>query len=308
MMSTGAGWNWTLLRAGGFMLDGGAMFGVIPMPLWTRLVKPDDRNRIPVQTNCLLLERGGHIAVIEVGNGDKFGPKERDIYGMEDRSILDALHEADCPPEDVRSVIISHLHFDHAGGLTRKPRAGEGGGPQLTFPNAEIIVQRREWEDAIANRSTMSKTYLRDHLTEGVRDRLKLLDGPAAPDPVLEAEEVRGEVFPGVEVLPGVEVVRIPGHTWGQQGVRFRAADGSVVVFVPDVMPTVHHASAAANMAYDVEPWVSMRMRMRLLSEARARGWTLALDHEAGEAVVRVEVDPSKPGVYSLQPAHVGDR
>lgn len=308
MAETVEGWNWTLLRAGAFKLDGGAMFGVIPKPLWTRMVEPDDRNRIPVQSNCLLLERRGHIALIEVGNGDKFGAKERDIYGMEDRSVLDALHEADCLPEDVRSVLVTHLHFDHAGGLTRRPRAGEGEGPQLTFPSAEVIVQRREWEDAIANRSTMSRTYLREHLGENVRERLRLIDGPAAPDPLLEAEAVGGALFPGVEVLPGVEVVRMPGHTWGQQGVRFRAADGSTVVYVPDVMPTVHHASAAANMAYDVEPWVSMRMRMRLLRAAAAEGWTLALDHEPGGAVVRVEEDPSKPGAYLLRSAGVSDR
>lgn len=308
MTSTDLGWNWTLLRAGGFMLDGGAMFGVIPKPLWTRMVQPDDRNRIPVQSNCLLLERDGHLAIIEVGNGDKFGAKERDIYGMEDRSVLDALHEADCPPEDIRTAIVTHLHFDHAGGLTRKPRGGEGEGPSLTFPNAEIISQRREWEDAIANRSTMSKTYLREHLTPAVKERVRLIDGPSPPDPMLEASDVGGELFPGVEVLPGVEVVRMPGHTWGQQAVRFRAADGSMVVYVPDVMPTVHHASAAANMAYDVEPWVSMRMRMRLLSEAATRGWLLALDHEPGEPVVRVTADPSKPGAYSLEVAGASDR
>ncbi len=290
------------------MLDGGAMFGVIPKPLWTRMVTPDERNRIPVQTNCLLLERGGEIVVVEVGNGDKFGVKERDIYGMEDRSILDALHEAGCRPEDVGTVIVTHLHFDHAGGLTRKARSGEGDSPQLTFPNARIVTQRREWEDAIANRSTMSKTYLREHLTEEVRERLTLVEGTAPPDPLLEVEDVRGEVFPGTEVLPGLEVARMPGHTWGQQAVRFRDAEGGTVVFVPDVMPTAHHASAAANMAYDVEPWVSMRMRMRLLHEASAQGWTLALDHEAGDAVFRVERDPSKPGAYSLRSVGKSDR
>lgn len=308
MTKTVEGWRWRVLRAGGFMLDGGAMFGVIPKPLWTRMVTPDERNRIPVQTNCLLLERDGKIVVVEVGNGDKFGAKERDIYGMEDRSILDALHEADCRPADVDMVIVTHLHFDHAGGLTRKPRSGEGDAPQLTFPNARIVTQRREWEDAIANRSTMSKTYLREHLTEEVRERLLQVEGVTPPDPVSEIGDVGGELFPGTEVAPGIEVVRMPGHTWGQQAVRFRSADGGTVVFVPDVMPTANHASAAANMAYDVEPWVSMRMRMRLLHEASEKGWVLALDHEPGEAVVRVEADGTKPGAYSLRSAGVTDR
>lgn len=298
-------WSWRLLRCGLFWLDGGGMFGVVPKPLWSKLVTPDDRNRIPVQTNALLLEREGKLVVIEVGNGDKFGPKERDIYSMEDRCVASALREAGARPEDVSTVLVSHLHFDHAGGLTRKPRPGEPDRPALTFPNAEVVSQRQEWQDAIANRSTMSRTYLPDHLTPEVRERLRLID---SADPVVAtAARTRregapdGAGFVSTEVLPGIEVFRVPGHTWGQQAIRFTDTRGRVIVFTPDVLPTAAHAGAAFNMGYDVEPYVSMRVRMAFLEAARREKWLLALDHEPGEAVRSVEAG-EKAGQYRLLP------
>jgi len=274
-------WTITLLRAGEFRLDAGCMFGMIPRVVWTRWLDPDEHNRMPLQQNCLLLESEERRVVVEVGIGDKFGEKERSMYAMEDRAIHDALAEIDCDPADVNAVIVTHLHFDHAGGLTR---LGDGGRPVLTFPNAEIIVQRQEWEDAIANKSTMNKTYLREHLTDEVAERVRLVDG----------EE---------EVLPDIGVLPMPGHTWGQQGVRIRDANGRVVVFVPDVMPTRHHARPTSNLAYDVEPYTSMLSRTKLLERAADEDWTLVLDHEPGEPAFTVELNPDKPGTFLLKKA-----
>ncbi len=288
------------------------MFGIVPKVLWAKAMPPDDRNRIRLQSNSLLLERDGRIVVVEVGNGDKFGQKERDIYAMEDRSILDALHEADCRPEDVDTVIVTHLHFDHAGGLTRLPREGEPERPILAFPNARIVVQHQEWDDALSNRSTMTRTYLRDHLTSEVAERLELADSKApiawggegkAPD---AAPAGTGTFFDYVEVLPGVDVFRVPGHTWGQQAVRVRGADGQTIVFTPDVMPTVHHASGPYSMAYDVEPYVSGLMRAKYLEAAAAEGWTLAIDHEPDTPLVRVEPNLDRPGSWMLTPVEGG--
>lgn len=303
------GWNWRLMRCGAFRLDGGAMFGLLPKPVWTRLVEPDDRNRIPLQTNSLLLERDGQVVVVEVGIGDKTPDKLRDIYALERRSILDALHEADCDPKDVSHAIITHLHFDHAGGLTRLPRAGERSDPRnppLTFPNARVVTQRLEWDDAKANRSTMHATYLPEHLTPEVAERVALLDGQ---DPPRDDRGPGGlppahRWFRFVEVLPGIEVFRVPGHTWGQQAVKIAGADGRTLVFVPDVMPTAWHASPTANMAYDMEPYVSMLQRTALLDLAARERWLLCLDHDPGEhPVFEVEADPEKPGRHRLTPA-----
>mgnify|MGYP001176426081 CR=1 FL=1 len=306
--SASQGWNWRLLRCGAFKLDGGSMFGIVPRALWAKASPPDDKNRIRLDTNALLLERDGKVALVEVGNGDKFGPKERDIYAMEDRSVLDALHEADCRPEDISLVVVTHLHFDHAGGLTRLPRAGEPDRPALTFPNARVVCQAREWDDAIANRSTMTRTYLREHLTEQVSEHLNLVNSkvpleavpPGSPPRAVDAD--LDQFFDFHEVLPGIEVFRVPGHTWGQQAVRVTGAKGETVVFTPDVMPTVHHAGAPYNMGYDVEPFVSGLMRRHFLDAAAGQGWILAIDHEPDTPTVRVEADSGKPGVWRLTP------
>lgn len=280
--SSGDGWSWRLLRAGAFRLDGGAMFGIIPKPLWVRLVEPDEHNRIPLEQNCLLLERDGKLVLIECGIGDKFPKKLRDIYAQDDRTVVDALREIDCDPKDIDAVIVTHLHFDHAGGLTRW--GADGRTPELNFPNAEVVTQRLEWEDALANKSTMHRTYLREHL-DPIRERVRLIEGEA-------------------EILPGVRSIPVPGHTWGQQAVAFEDAAGGTVCYPGDVMPTANHVGAAFNLAYDVEPYTNMGSKAALLERANQGGWTLALDHEPDHPCFRVQPSEDKPGQFALEPAH----
>jgi len=270
------------------------MFGIIPRPVWLKWFPAegpnavDENHRIPLQTNCLLLESEGasnkQLVVIEVGIGDKFPAKERALYRQQDRAVHDALHEINCNPADISHVICTHLHFDHAGGLTKRasPTAGPEDAPTLVFPNARVISQKREWDDAIANRSTMHKTYLRNHLTPDIAERVVLVEGER-------------------EVLPGVTVWPIPGHTWGQQGVRFTDTRGRTVVFVPDVMPTLLHARPTTNMAYDMESFTSMQQRAALLERAAKEMWTLVLDHEHGHPVFTAVSDPK--GGHTLEKA-----
>jgi glyoxylase-like metal-dependent hydrolase (beta-lactamase superfamily II) len=296
-------WSWQLLRAGSFRLDGGGMFGVVPKPLWSKMVEPDDRNRIPLQTNCLLLrshETGRpRTVLIETGFGDKWSDKDRDIFAIERRSIVDALREANTSPEEIDLVIVSHLHFDHAAGLTRfqqsdRSEFGGAGVPSAifpTFPNARIVVQRREWEDALANRSTMTRTYLRDHL-DPIADRVIHTDGETEIDDRLDG------VPAGVS---GIHVWPVPGHTWGQQAIRFHDGSG-VVAFVGDVIPTANHVGLAFSIGYDMEPYTNMLTKKALLERAEREGWRLALDHEPGDAVVRVKKHSEKPGQFVLEP------
>lgn len=312
----------TLLRAGEFRLDGGSMFGLIPRPVWSRMVTPDERGRITVQHNCVLLERvdevpaeraakfaagAPKVALIETGSGDKLDEKSRDIFAMGTRWIGDALHEAGCDAAEVGMVTATHLHFDHAGGFTRLARAGEkadwtGGascfsgsrgehGVKLTFPNAKIVVQAREWADALANKSVMTRTYFGDHL-EPVRERLVTIDSPRpyATGHVPEKHELpRLSVEQrATEIIPGVHAFLVPGHTWGQQAFMFTDAKGRTVVFTPDVMPTAWHNGLAYSLGYDVEPYTSMISRQWFLNEAADRGWVIVLDHEPGNPVRRV--------------------
>lgn len=276
-------WRCTVLRAGSFRLDGGGMFGVVPKALWSRMTDTAEDNTIPLQCNCLLLEDGDRRVLVETGNGEKWSDKERAIYHLERRTVVDALAERDLDPGDIDEVVLTHLHFDHAGGLTRW--APDGVTPMPTFPNARIHVQEREWRDADANRAVMTRTYLRSHL-DPVADAMELLDGEQT-------------------VTDGIRVMPVPGHTWGQQAVIIESTDGTLC-FPGDVMPTVNHAGDAFNMGYDIEPYTNMLTKRSLLERAAGEGWTIVLDHEPGEPAVRVHADADRPGRYRLEPVTLG--
>jgi glyoxylase-like metal-dependent hydrolase (beta-lactamase superfamily II) len=283
--------HWRILRAGSFRLDGGSMFGVVPRVLWSKLVAPDEKNRIPLQTNCVLIERKGlggqgtegqreqwgpglkrsHYILIETGYGEKWSDKERDIFALEKRSVVDALREVNVAPEQVDLVIVTHLHFDHAAGLTRYSQNSEAGVPPVivpTFPNAKIVVQRTEWEDALSNKSTMTRTYLRSHL-DPVSRQIELVDGEATIVPEI-----------GLRVMPMI------GHTWGQQAVLWEDEAGTLC-FPGDVIPTINHAGLAYSLGYDMLPYENMLNKKALLERALGENWRLVLDHEPGDPVVR---------------------
>jgi glyoxylase-like metal-dependent hydrolase (beta-lactamase superfamily II) len=298
-------YRWQLLRAGPLLLDGGGMFGIIPKVLWNRTVSCDDKNRITLSHNCLLLapESGSpdHV-IIESGSGDKFDEKNRSIFGLSERNVEAAIVEAGIGCDQITHAIVTHLHFDHAGGLTRMTRAGEASDwtsrddmpVKLTFPNARVIAQRREWEDATTNAAVMTRTYFREHL-DPIRNRISLIDSPP-PFPAgrvpmrdeLPSSSARARM---TEVVPGISVFLVPGHTWGQQAILFTDERDRTIVFTPDVMPTVNHVGAAYNLAYDVEPYTSMISRRWFLHAAAEHDWLLVLDHEPGNPCVRVRSD-----------------
>ena len=153
----------TVLDGGHLWLDGGAMFGIIPKPLWAKRVEVDDANRIPLAMTCCLVDTGDRRVLIESGAGgsSKYDPKERDIFKLSRHSIVDSLAAAGAERESIDIVILTHLHFDHAGGGTMPD--GKGGFAP-TFPNAKYVVQRGEWEDAVEGHCVMTGTYRRENL------------------------------------------------------------------------------------------------------------------------------------------------
>jgi len=246
------------------------MFGVVPKAVWTRLVSPDQDNCIPLQTNCLLLEMHGSRILVETGNGSKWSQKERDIFGLEDRTIEVALGEAGVSPDQIDLVILTHLHFDHAGGLTRQTPDGQ---LVSTFPCAEIVVQEQEWNDAMANRSTMSATYLRTHL-----------------DPIADqVRRIKGETT----IIDGIRAIPTPGHTWGHQSILIDEVNGPLC-FTGDLLPTANHVGRSWSMGYDMLPYETLLTKERVLRQAADEGWRLALDHEPGDAVMTVDHDARK--------------
>jgi glyoxylase-like metal-dependent hydrolase (beta-lactamase superfamily II) len=277
----------TPLSTGAFRLDGGGMFGLIPKSMWSQWTTPDADNRIALTTRSLLVEtaRDG-LVLVEAGYGDKWTDKERAMYALERRTAVDALGEVGVTPTDIAHVVVTHLHFDHAGGLTR---VGDGG-LEPVFPRARIHVQRTEWLDALANKSTMTRTYLRTHL-EPIAAQVELHDGERKP-------------------LAGFTLLPTAGHTWGHQSVLVEGAStaggAAPHLFAGDACPTVHHAHPAASLGYDMMAYEAMCTKLALLDRAEREGWTIALDHDAEHALVKVVRAAAREGGDRLSLVPVG--
>ncbi|HEX8241927.1 MAG TPA: MBL fold metallo-hydrolase [Longimicrobium sp.] len=254
------------LEAGLQRLDGGAMFGVVPKPLWEKRIPADARNRIPLALRCLLVETPDALVLIETGLGNKENEKFTDIYGVENASsdprhpdrLQEAIAAAGFSASDVSVVVDTHLHFDHAGGNTY--RDGEGQ-VRLSFPNAAYHVQRGEWEWAHRANERTSASYL-----------------PHNFDPVMEAGRL--ELLEGDgEIIPGVQVYRTPGHCPHHQSVLV-ASEGQVACFLADVVPTMAHLPLPWIMGYDVEPLVTLESKRALLKRAADERWLLVSTHD----------------------------
>jgi glyoxylase-like metal-dependent hydrolase (beta-lactamase superfamily II) len=268
-----------VLEAGQQRLDGGAMFGVVPKPLWQRRIPPDDRNRIPLALRCLLVETPDTLVLIDNGVGNKEDEKFIDIYGIENEGsptrLEDALRSAGHEPDDIEIMIDTHLHFDHAGGNTMKDVDGQ---IRLSFPKARYFVQQGEWDYAHWRNERIQASYL-----------------PHNFDPVQAAgrmELVQGER----EIVPGITVLPTPGHTPHHQSVLIRSG-GETAIFLADVMPTSAHLPLPWIMAYDVEPLVTLETKRSLIKRIREEDWTLIFEHDPRVAWGRVDFSNGKPMV-----------
>ena len=253
------------IQAGGQQLDGGAMFGVVPKPLWERRLPADARNRIPRGMRCLLIEHEDGLVLIDTGAGNKETEKFHDIYGLENsgsdgRTMLeDGIRAAGFSSNEIATVINTHLHFDHAGGNTFRTPDGD---VRPSFPNARYVVQKGEYEYAThTNERTAASYFVPNWESIFAADRFELIEGNR-------------------ELFPGVEVRLTPGHTPFHQSVVLRSA-GETVVFLGDVVPTAHHLPLPWIMGYDVEPLVTLESKRSLLGDALRGEWHLVFEHDA---------------------------
>ena len=265
------------LQAGLQRLDGGAMFGVVPKTLWERKIQPDDRNRIPLGMRCLLIEHPDALVLVDTGAGNKENEKFHSIYGIENgpvgsagpTQLESALAEAGFAPADVTMVISSHLHFDHAGGNTRRD---DDGSVVPSFPNARYVVRRGEWDWAHHTNERTSASYF-PHNFDPLREagRLELVDDDA-------------------QVLPGLQLRHTPGHTPHHQGILLTAG-AERLFYLADLAPTVAHVPLPWIMGYDVEPLVTLETKRRLWAEASRERWTVMFEHDATNAWGRIVAD-----------------
>ena len=261
-----------VLRAGWFRPDAGGFFGVVPKPLWSRFVETDDRGRLLCRLNLLLVEAGGKRILVETGTGSRMSDKDLDIKGVEGGEPAAALRAVGEDPASIDFVVVSHLHYDHAGGML-------GPDARPSFPNARYVVQREEAEAAHGDELRL----------QGIME-VEQLDAIRAAG---QLAEVSGEV----ELVEGVRVLRTGGHTRGSQAVLMgsertggRAGDPTGrAIFWGDLIPTRWQLPVRWTSAYDDYPIEAIEIRNELVARAAAEGWWCYFTHDPGEMPVRVE-------------------
>ena len=264
------------LSDGFFYLDGGAMFGVVPKPLWERHAPPDDRNRIRMSMRPLIV-RGARTMLIDAGCGDKLPPKLAEIYRFERERHLDhSLAAAGIAPAAIDIVLASHLHFDHAGGFTVRDKDGR---VRPRFPRAQYVIRRGEWEDAINPNERTRASYMPENYRP------------------LEEAGVLQLVDDDSSIMPGVRVRRTGGHTRHHQMVMIESG-GQTAVFAADALPMTAHLPDPWIMGYDLFPLETLSFKKEFLPEAVAREYLIFFEHDplvpcirrAGREAVRGQV------------------
>jgi len=254
-----------ILTDGRFRLDGGAMFGVIPRPMWERVAPPDGRNRIVLAMNSLLVYAGGKRILVETGSGDKWDAKRREIYAFEGRSLLEQLADRGLEPGQIDLVVNTHLHFDHCGWNTRI----ENGHAVPTFPRARYIVQRGELEHARRPTERDRASYFPENF---------------------EPMEFSGQWWlldSDCEIAPGVELIRVPGHTADMMCVRLSGGE-ETALFLADLVPTRAHLGLPWIMGFDSYPLTTLENKKKWLGEIVRNDWLALFGHDAEAPAARL--------------------
>lgn len=258
---------------GFFRLDGGAMFGTVPKTLWSRRIPPDDENRIRLATRSLLVDTGRRLFMADVGNGDKWPDKLRRIYAFEDPPEREAGFEADA----VTDIVLTHLHFDHAGGISRY-RPGSPAVLEPAYPRARVYLQADNYENARHPNPRERASYLAENVGILEQSDLVLTHGSQ-------------------EIEPGLWVHQVNGHTRGQQWLEVKNGDESVV-FPADLIPTSHHLPLPFSMGYDISAGMALEEKEDFLSRAVDHRWIVVFEHDPDIPAARVRKD--EKGQYVL--------
>ena len=252
-----------LLVADRWKADGGLMFGVVPRILWEKQKPPDGNNMIDCACVCLIARKNGRVIICETGIGNKLSEKRaRQVALREPEAMLHALRRLGIMPDEVDAVVTTHLHWDHAGGLTRRDEHGE---VELTFKKARHFIQRSEWDFALQPDVRSRPSYITDDFTplaDG-NDLVEFLDGDA-------------------EVLPGVQIRHVGGHTPGSQVLILRSGELACAV-TGDLVCLTPHLRVPWNMAADIEPLRVFEEKAKLLDEAEKHRWLVVLSHETDQ-------------------------
>lgn len=268
---------------GTFRLDGGAMFGVVPKVLWAKQAEPDEENRIPLAMRTLIAvdETSDRVVLVDTGAGHKWSEQEAERFALQPRrqAIAQGLSRFGLSEASVTDVVVTHLHFDHNGGLTEwvdEP----GAATRLRFPQARHWLHRRQWEHALAPTIRDQASYLERDLqslkAEGV---LTLVEGDDPPPP-----------------WEGMRWMLSHGHTPGQLLPLFEDGSGEPsLLFAGDAIPTSGHLKIAWAMAFDLYPRVMLDEKKRILELCREHGTWLAFPHDPEIGGVVLDLSAGRP-------------
>lgn len=252
-------YNIRVINSGYFALDGGAMFGIIPKPLWTKNNPTDEVNRIKLATRLLLLESDNKKILIDTGMGDKWDEKSKRIYVIDqtENSLLKSLLSVNIKPEDITDVILTHLHFDHAGGAT----VFKEGKLLPTFPNAVYHIQKKNYEWAISPTDRDRGSYIKDNFEPLAKEgMLKFIDGQNQFD-------------------DEIHFIVVNGHTFSQQLIKI-SDSSNTLLYCCDLLPTYSHIRLPYIMGYDLQPLITLQEKKYILEKAVKKNWKLFFEHD----------------------------
>ena len=278
---TAGDWTVRAIDGGAIALDGGAMFGSVPRPMWGRLIPPDGRHRIPLALRLLLLEneRLGRRVLVDGGVGDKEDEAFRDRFGVDGAPLVQRLAAGGVEAESITDVIVTHLHFDHAGGLTR---LAEDGSAVAVLPGTRHHLQVSNRDNGLSPSVRERASYLRENIEPFLDGLLELSDGD-------------GELF------PGVRVERCDGHTVGMQTIRIEGG-GVVVRYLADLAPTHHHLRIPFTMGYDICATTVMEEKQRMLDATVEEDAILVFEHDIQVAAARLVEEKGRWVPRPLEP------
>ncbi|MGD7044286.1 YtnP family quorum-quenching lactonase [Jeotgalibacillus proteolyticus] len=277
--------EWTLrwLDGGVTNMDGGAMFGVVPKPLWSKKYPVNDQNQIELPTEPILIEMDGHRVLLESGVGaGKLSEKQKRNYGVTREShMTESLNKLGMKAEDIDIVIMTHMHFDHAGGLTRK----EGGELVSAFPNAKIYASKVEWDEMRAPNIRSKNTYWEENW-KSIEDQVLPFNGE-------------------ISILPGLKMIHTGGHSDGHCIVLLEQ-NGETMIHMADLMPTHAHKNPLWVLAYDDYPMNSIAAKQKWIKKGIQENWWFIFYHDSFYRAVKWDQD-GKEIIESVKRHSFGD-
>ncbi|MEE9448724.1 MAG: MBL fold metallo-hydrolase [Ignavibacteriaceae bacterium] len=256
-----------IIESGYFGLDGGAMFGIIPKPLWQKTNPADESNRVKLSTRNLLLESENRKIIVDVGMGDKLDDKEKRIYDIDSNTSMEkglAVHGLKA--DDITDVFLTHLHFDHCGGSTKL----QNGKLIPAFPNAHYFIQKQNYDWAVKPLDRDKGSYVKSNFV-----------------PLFE-EGVLNFTIGDARLDDEIDFIVINGHTFGQQMLKI-SDSANTLVYCCDLLPFVSHIPIPYIMGYDLQPLITIKEKVKILQQAVDENWLLFFEHDPEIACATVK-------------------